>query len=268
MKSSNIEVNEFFTNDYIYIPYTNKDELNIRSNSLVFKNDLICENISSPVSGKIYGLSKINGVEGTINVLIIENDFKDLVYELKPAVKDIYKLKKEDVKKNANITDKNIVLCIQKNYKNDIKDSYILKDYVKEVLETLNIINLKCNIKTKILLEKKDIFSYQVLFSYLGTYPNIQIEFNHSKVKNYKEINIYDALDIYNKLNNNINRDFLYLTIQYKQKCYVIKTKRFSNLSEILLYLNISPKKVYINNVVISDINYLLTENVSLISII
>ena len=262
------ELTEFLINDYIYIPYKNKEDLNIKSDLIVFKEELICNNIYSPVSGKIYGLSTINSINGMQNVLIIENDFKDLIHNIKSNIKNIYKLKKEEVKAISSVMGNDVVLNINGNTKNDVRDSYILKDHIKEILEALNVMSLSANIATKILLDKKDILSYQTLFSYLGTYPNIEVVFNRSNLKDYKELNIYETIDIYNKLNNNNVRDYLYITLIYKDKNYVIKTKKYSNLIEIVSYLGINYKKISVNNKVIDDINFLLTEEVSIINVV
>jgi len=259
------EVKEILTTDYIYLPFTNKEELKLNEDGKIYKNENITkyngQNIKSPVSGSCYGISELGGTVGILNVLIIENDFKDKTKKRLVAVRDIYKTKTEDLKKILKDTNEELILnieCIK-------REEYILKDNINEILETLNLINLKLNIKTTVNLDKKDLNSYKLLFSYLGTYPNIEITFN----KPNNSISLYKIIDIYNKIKNKIDRDFIYINIKEKKESYVVKTKKYSNLKDLLSELNISPKKTIINNKIkLESLNFLLDDSIYEINVI
>lgn len=269
-----LEINSFLTCDYIYIPYDDKDKINLRNTGMIYKGDHISDFKNkkqySPVSGKAYGLSTINTLDGNLNVLIIENDFKDKTYKKPISIKDIYELEKSKI---LELTEgvglkNNLTLVLTYDYDYDIKDEYLLKDNIKEVLETLNIIDQTYeNLTVKIRLNKRDIMSYQTLFSYLGTYPNIEIEFNKTD-ENETCIFIYDVLNIYDNLKNKIKRDYIYVSVKNNSNITIVKTKRNSNLKDLLVHLNIMSTKILINEKLkIESANFLLDENIKTVNI-
>lgn len=267
----NIEVNElkeFLTCDYIFLPYTNKEELNINEDGTLYKCDEISKGVISPVSGLVIGTTKMYDLTGTSDVLVIENDFKDKVKHRKPAVKDIYSLSDNEIKKNIRISKNVFAVKIEKRSKTDMRDAFLLKDYTRELLETLNLIdNAYKEIKVKIILDRNDFTSYQTLFNYIGTYPNIEIEFSSNKIRDYEEVSVLKLLDIYYKIKNSVNRDFIYLTVETQKKVDVVKVKKYSNLKEVLQFLEILPKKIIVNseknltndNLLLDDRIYLIT---------
>ena len=265
------ELNEFLLSDYVYLPYINKEELSLRSDRQIFKGSSISSNKDnnkySPVSGVIYGLSEISSLEGLKKVLIIENDFRDKEEIKRISNKDIYKINKDAAKNILKIDNDIIALRIYKSSSEDKRDAFILKDNVKNILETLNLIDiLYPNVKVKIVMDKKDLTSYQTLFSYIGTYPNIDIEFNTKK--QYKYYSLYEIIDMYNSLKNSTIRDYIYFTMIYEKKSFVIKCKMYTNLSEVLNYLEILPKKIIVNGkTVLQSPHFLLEENIFLINI-
>lgn len=272
MKDQELDI--FLTNDYIYIPYENKDKLNLRSDNLVYKNDEIGDYLGrkeySPVSGKAYGLSSIYSFSGPKNVLIVENDFIDKTSSKLISVKDIYELDKSIVidKTRDIVGEESILTLVVSSISNfDIKDEFLLRDNVKEILETLNIIDsVYDDLSVKIRLNKQDTKSYQLLFSYLGTYPNIDIVFNENS--NEKEISIYDIIDIYDSLKNRNRRDYVYVTVVYNSSLSVIKTKRNSNLKDLLEYLNVMSTKIIINDKLkTQNGNFLIDESVSVVNV-
>lgn len=273
----NIEINEvkeFLTCDYIYLPYTNREELNFNSNGSVFKCDVITnylgKSIISPVSGLVVGLTKIASNTGIKDVLLIENDFKDKIKLRTPAVKDIYSVSDETVRKSVNITKKVFALRIHQSSKSDLRDSFILKDYTREVLETLNLIDIVYkNVKVKIILDKKDFISYQTLFSFMGTYPNIEIELTSNKINEYDEVNILELLDIYYKIKNSIMRDYTYVVVETKMSLDVVKVKKYSNLKELFEYLEVMSNNIIINGCLnINNSNFLIDDSIYLVSVI
>lgn len=252
--------------DFIYLPYTNKESVFVTSKT-VKKNDIICEynnkKVYSPVSGNAYAYSEIPSIDGITKVVIIENDFKDTTspsYQ-KESIYDITDKELIEIfPKKESIT-----LDIHIENKYDLKDYYILKDNIKNVLETLNLINERFDTKIYINLNKKDISSYKLLLSYLGTYPNISVIFNKVTTNTY---NLYEIIDIYNKIKNIKERDYIYISIVYNNTFLVNKVKKYSNLKDILESNQLIGKYYLINNnIKITNSNYLLDERVSQIVI-
>lgn len=268
------EVKEYLTVDYSYIPYTSKNELNLKDKDNVYRNEYISsfsdEMIFSPISGVPYGLSEIISCNGKTKCLIIENDYKDTVVSKTPNVKDIYSLSRDKIKDILKIDCKELVLKLHKSSKNDLRDTIMLKEYVKEILDTLNLIDITYDdVKVQINIEKSDISSYQTLINYMGTYFNIEVTYKGTSKSLRKEISVYDVLDMHYKLKNSFKRDFIYITFETKNEVFVLKTKKYSNLYEILKYLEIKANKIIINaTITINDSNFLLDDNVFLISII
>ena len=114
-------------------------------------------------------------------------------------------------------------------------------------------------------MNKKDLSSYQTLFTYLGTYPNIKVSFK--KTKN-DSLSLYDVIDIYNELKNKVNRDFIYVTLLHDSKIRVIKLKKNSNLKDLLEHIKVMGTTFIINNTIkVQNPNFLLDENVGTINI-
>ena len=181
------EIETFLTSDFIYIPYLSKENINLKNDGYVFKNDMISENYYSPVSGKAIGLTEIYGIGGVKKTVIIENDFRDKIEKKKICIEDLYSLDKEIIKNIVNkyVDNNSLNVYIKYEDKYDLRDMSILKDNVSMILETLNIIDSAYdNLEIKIILNKKDLASYQVLFTYIGTYPNIIILGYHVILKN------------------------------------------------------------------------------------
>ena len=128
------------TSEFIYIPFNDKTDLSIK-NLMVKKNELINvkDKIYSPVSGKAYAYTEIPSLNGNAKSLIIENDFLDTM-DNTFQVENIYKIDKDKIKSIVgNINSFTLKISFENKY--DLKDYYILKDNVLNVLETLNLIS-------------------------------------------------------------------------------------------------------------------------------
>ena len=255
------EIKEYLMCDYIYLPYENKDSLNL-SKTEIIKGESISKingkDVYSPVSGKALSLKSIMSQNGITNCLIIENDFKDTRKE-SVQIENLYKIDSNIIKnKIGNVTeDINLKIYLSKY---DQSETYLLKSNIKIVLEMLNLLTEIYNVKANIILNKKDLVSYRTLFSYINAYPNIKITFDKSLTANYK---IYNILDLYNKLKNKSPRDYIYVTV-FNSNCNVYKIKKYSNLKELLNYIGINPNKVYINEKdELTNYDYLLDDNVT-----
>lgn len=259
------EIKEYLMCDYIYLPYENKDTLNLNK-AEILKGETISslnnQTVYCPVSGKALSLKSIMSQNGITNCLIIENDFKDTRKE-SVQIENLYKIDSNIIKnKIGNVTeDINLKIYLSKY---DQSETYLLKSNIKIVLEMLNLLTEIYNVKANIILNKKDLVSYRTLFSYINAYPNIKITFDKSLTANYK---IYNILDLYNKLKNKTPRDYIYVTI-FNSNCNVYKIKKYSNLKELLNYIGINPNKVYINEKdELTNYDYLLDDNVTSIFI-
>ncbi len=266
------EVNIIYTVDYIYIPYNNSDELNINEDKKVYKDKQISifngEKIYSPVSGMLYGLSELNSYNGPLNVLVIENDFKDKVDKKIISIEDIYKAKVENIKRAYLPKSKKLSLYINSINNYDLKDEYILEENINIVLETLDLISLTYpNLKVVIKIDKRNTRIYQKLFTFLGTYPNIGVEFITNKEEE-DILSLYNIIDIYTSLKKCRKRDYVYFTLIHSKNISVIKTKRYSNLDEILKVLGITANEVIINlKRKFTNTNILLDDNIDIINI-
>lgn len=267
-----LEAKEILTVDYCFIPFINKNEVILREDKTVYKDDLIVNNDYkkeySPVSGLFNGVVEITSVDGPKNVIIIENNFKDQVEKKKISIEDIYKLKSDTIGKIWKPKSSEIILEIKKQDNDDLRDEFLLNDHMNEILQTLDILDQTYpDIEVSILLDKSNIRVYQSLFSYLGTYPNIKIDFNKSN-HDGTILTLYETIDIYNELKNTNTRDYIYLTLVTNNEFNVIKTKRNSNLKDLLESLSINPSNIIINgNMKLSGTNFLLNESIYKINI-
>ena len=249
------------TSEFIYIPFNDKTDLSIK-NLMVKKNELINvkDNIYSPVSGKAYAYTEIPSLNGNAKSLIIENDFLDTM-DNTFQVENIYKIDKDKIKSIVgNINSFTLKISFENKY--DLKDYYILKDNVLNVLETLNLISETYDMDVSILINKKDTRTYQLLFNYMGTYPNINIIFSTKG----ETKSIYDVIDIFNIIKNKASRDYIYFTLINKNTLNVVKAKRYSNLKDVLVELKIVTSNLIINNIKqLDNPNFLIDDNISLV---
>ena len=247
--------------EFIYIPYNDKTDLSIK-NLMVKKNELINvkDNIYSPVSGKAYAYTEIPSLNGNAKSLIIENDFLDTM-DNTFQVENIYKIDKDKIKSVVgNINSFTLKISFENKY--DLKDYYILKDNVLNVLETLNLISETYDMNVSILINKKDTRTYQLLFNYMGTYPNINIIFSTKG----ETKSIYDVIDIFNIIKNKASRDYIYFTLINKNTLNVVKAKRYSNLKDVLAELKIVTSNLVINNIKqLDNPNFSIDDNISLV---
>lgn len=249
------------TSEFIYIPYNDKTDLSIK-NLMVKKNELINvkDKIYSPVSGKAYAYTEIPSLNGNAKSLIIENDFLDTM-DNTFQVENIYKIDKDKIKSIVgNVNSFTLKISFENKY--DLKDYYILKDNVLNVLETLNLISETYDMDVSILINKKDTRTYQLLFNYMGTYPNINIIFSTKG----ETKSIYDVIDIFNIIKNKASRDYIYFTLINKNTLNVVKAKRYSNLKDVLVELKIVTSNLVVNNTMqLDNPNFLIDDNISLV---
>lgn len=234
---------------YVYLPYTTFS--NEKNNVLV--GEFVCifnnKRIYSPISGTIKNFKTVLYNNKEVKALEIENDYKDSKKEL-IKIKNDFNCNDEEFKKliksngYEKINMKEIALNI--NYKSNYEesDSLEIKEYVNDILYMLDKISeiYKSNL-VSIILDKKDKESKMYLYDFLGTYPNIKII---RKVN--KNVSIYTLNEFINLLYlikyNSVNTN-IYVTICYKNTIYIVKTKRYITIGELLEFLNIKYKKLF-----------------------
>ena len=96
---------------------------------------------------------------------------------------------------------------------------------------------------------------------------SLYFEFSRSILPD-SDYSLYEIIDMYNSLKNSAIRDYIYFTIVYDKKSFVIKCKMYTNLSEVLNHLEILPKKIIVNGKTsLQSPHFLLDENIFLINI-
>ena len=255
------EINKYLKPEYIYIPS------NINPYSLgeyIYKNDLINNNIYSPISGYIREdtYKYINNKK--TKCIVIENDYK------------------EKYKNNSYVFNKERCIntlinnhLIEESNKYDIKylvinaidiEPYIFSKRVYINNYTIDILNIIDNIMNKFNIYKSLIAvsnnSSNNLFNYIGIYPNIKIikvdnyypvsnnkilfkelfKSNYSKTsleKNIWMVDLLSLIDIDSIIKNNIPKNEKIITVGGTSiKNSVIKVKVGTSLREIIKYLD------------------------------
>ena len=73
---------------------------------------------------------------------------------------------------------------------------------------------------------------------------------------------------MYNKIKNKTQRDYVYFTLINKNNINVVKTKRYSNLKDVLVDLKIVTNNLVINNnIPLDNPNFLVTDDICLVVI-
>lgn len=230
----------FLKPKYVYLNYSE----DIKLNTYIYKGDLIGENYSS-VSGFIRGV-KLSG--DNRRYFIIENDYKE-------------KRRRSSVKYLSN---NNSFINIDRRVKYLVINAidiepyvYVRRVLVKEIsykiLYMLDSVIKMYDIRRAIIVINDD-YSFNLLNTYLGTYPNIKI----IKVRNYYPVGNNDILlkelcigksnyvigierlmDIYKRINKGTFSDDVLITIggNVLKKSINVRVKEGTLLRELLLYL-------------------------------
>lgn len=208
-KMSINKVVEFRKPNEIYIPLICGNDTDItiipKVGSYVYKGDIVGNNkdkvkrfIHSPVSGKVKSIENKMMLNGTsVKCLIIENDFKEQVTEIKGVKDNINEYSKKefiDIIKKAGVygmsgdgfptyikydTNKKIKLLIVNAVECEpyLTADYInLKNKIKEILETIDAImeiNKIDNCIIGVKKSNKDLIKF--INQYVGTYLNIKV---------------------------------------------------------------------------------------------
>ena len=251
---------------YVYLPYESKESVKIPADGNVLVSTEIStyngKTITSSVSGKILGSSNVYLNNKPINAIAIENDFRDLKREVVKS-KSFFDYSKNDIRNilKENKLEKSkmdpIVLEIkyEKNY--DESDFLLVKEYANDILETLDKIAYGYDIKhIYLVVNKKDKAVRDEFLNYLGTYLNIDLV---KKLKiEHSSFNVEEIVNLNNIFKIKARSRYIYLTINNKGVVYLVKTKKYVTLKELLVALNITSNNIYdINKNRLNDLEVL-----------
>lgn len=266
---------EFLKPNYIYIPFNDRSLLNIKLNMYVYNNQQLGklktnENIYSTCSGKLINLQTVETSQGSMNSMVIENDFREKRKKLIGIKRNILTYTKEEM---INKLDEyslnyfnnidNLIILIEYTKDIDNSDSYTLKENIDEILETIDGLNSILNLKNTIIVANNhDKNSVNVITDYIGTYPNIKFktvskEYNSDtyevlKRKIFKKENnvlilTLDKLyEIYFALKKNKTLNSKVITISNNKQITNVNVKINTSVKELLEYLKMSSNKVYL----------------------
>ena len=238
---------------YVYLPYESKENIKLPADGKVLVSTEISiyngKTITSSVSGRILGSSSIYINNKPVNAVAIENDFRDLKREV-VKTKSFFDYSKNDIKNilRENKLEKSkmnpIVLEIKyiKNY--DESDYLLVKEYANDILEALDKIAYGYDIKEiYIIVNKKDKEVRKEFLNYLGTYINIDLV---KKLKTeYSSFSVEEIVNLSNIFKIRARSRYIYLTINNKGNVYLVKTKKYVTLKELLIAMNIQSTNVF-----------------------
>ncbi len=247
--SLNESVEDFLNPDYIYIPIFDKDNILVEVGSKIHKEEPIIkrpnEIIYSSISGVLIGTTEsmyLNNEQ--VNCLVIENDFKERVYNKKGAVKYISEYNEKElltmIKKYGVI--ENELKCGYKTLVvNGIdKDpyektfSFLLNNHCTKILEAIDAISNIFELDTTILaVNNHDNNNIITLTNHIGTYPNIKLKLlSDAYPSGFKELVIKSTLN-----KKQINEGYIYMTVEDIYNIYNV-LKRRKPITEKLLTLS------------------------------
>ena len=243
----NINVTDFLSPNYIYVPYNNDpiDNKILINHMFEYKN----KPHYSSISGKPESIEpkKINNK--TVNCLKIQNNFKEKKF----------KIELEPVDYN-NKKIKHILLNCINDEQNITNHLAYLNKYSDEILDTLEYIYKPTKGNIIIAIKTTDISLLKKFTSKLNQYKNIKLilfENQYLIGNNYflcerininpKEtliLNVYELYKLYNNVKFKKTVDTKYITIiNYKnKKAYNYNVKLYTKIDEILNYFHINYK--------------------------
>ncbi len=220
--------------DFCYVPVIKDSEIQVEVGNKVLKDQalLILNNnlvITSPISGIFTGFKEVNTVDGIVNALEIENDFKEKSINKKGYRNDLTSYKYKDLESILNmlyipyLDDKKEHIELNKKIKylviNAIDDepyvannSVLLNNKLEDLLETVDLLAKIIKLdKVFITVSNYETDLITNLINSIGSYPSIELKlinntyplileryFNYSKkemqIMNVSSLNALDTV--------------------------------------------------------------------------
>ena len=158
------EVFEFLNPDHVYIPIEPGFELNVKTSSSIYMEQVLLSNdnkkIYSPVSGKVLGKTTSMQLNNqALECIVISNDFKENIKKKSPATKYINEYSKDqinDLITKYNAINRNLVYGAKTLVINGIDmdpfehtSSFIINTYSDKILETIDALSSIFNKSSK-----------------------------------------------------------------------------------------------------------------------
>lgn len=242
-ESKNISVDSkvinFLNPDYIYLPMEDGFAINVKSNTNVYKEDILLKSdekfVYSPISGTVLGkTSSMSYNNEPISCVVVENDFREKLKHKKSTEKYINEYSLEEAlnlikKYNAcdniiNSTSKTLLINgvdsdpFEKTY------AHIIDSYSSKILEAIDALSIILGVDTTILaVNNHDTNNVINLSNNIGTYPNITLKL----VPDIYPLSFQDILIKNILTKKQINAGITYLTVEDVYNIYnVLKRKK------------------------------------------
>ncbi len=242
-ESKNISIDNTVLNylnpDYIYIPIEEGFSINVKSNTNIYKEDILLKSddklIYSPISGKVLGkTSSMSDNNTVIPCVVVENDFREKIKKKKSTEKYINEYSCEDALKliyKYNACDRDIDINAKTLLVNGIDSdpfektsSHIIDLYSSKILEAIDALSIILNVDTTILaINNHDTNNVINLSNNIGTYPNIALKL----VPDIYPLSFQNILIKNILTKKQIGAGVIYLTVQDIYNIYnVLKRKK------------------------------------------
>lgn len=245
----NDEVEDFLNPDHIYIPIYSKDNILVEVGAKVLKEEPLIkrsnETIYSSISGTLIGTTESMYLNNSpVECLVIENDYKERVYNKKGAVKYISEYNEKELLaliKKYGVQEKELKGEFKTIIINGIdKDpyertySYLLNNHCIKILEVIDALSSIFNLENTILaINNHDNSNIVNLTNHIGTYPNIKLKLlSDAYPSGFKELVIKNTLT-----KKQISDGYIYMTVEDIYNIYNV-LKRRKPVTEKLLTLS------------------------------
>ena len=233
---------EFLNPDEVYVPLDDDVDLLITNEQYVYKEQKLGikahKIITSPVSGVVRGAKNASLLQGSKQkCIVIANDFKEKVAKKTGLKKFPKTMSGEEL--TILLQSKNINLDLLKSdtllisgidlEESSLTSSYILRDNMAYILETIDYLRDTLNISTTLLvLDNSDTDNISKVSEFLGSYPEISLRLINGQypagiemvLKSQLELDskaiflrFNDVLAIYNALIRSKSFSEVYITI-------------------------------------------------------
>ena len=259
--SGKYDVKEYLSPDYVFIPLVGHIE-GIRQDDSILKGQSLNNKVYSYVSGKVKGIKDCQVINKTEKCLAIQNNFKE------KKTKTTKKLKKnllldnfdENILNILNIETKNLVLNTVSDESRVFNNCALISEYYQEILNTMDILKEEFDYDNVFIIirdtDRQNIDKFiNIIASYpeirLVTVPNVYPINNTSYIKellNISDCSILKISDLYKIIylfDHSYKYCEKYITINYLDKSYIVKTKLGTSIMELLNYLKLELSSYY-----------------------